>query len=194
MGRHPQPGIRARLLAVCTDEVLAHGLPAGLAPLAAATGASPRMLIYHFGTRDALLREVLTEARRRQVDLFSRALAPRPREPYPRTLARAWTVLTGPEGAPFLRLFTAVHDTAAKEGFLWPDFRKTATLEWLAPIEDGLHGYGPVTPALASCALAIVRGLLLDRDATGDITRTDEAFAAFLALLETQTPPPQGAR
>lgn len=184
MGRHPQPGIRARLLAACTDEVLAHGLPTGLARLAQAAGTSPRMLIYHFGTHDALLRQVLTEARRRQVNLFGCALAPRPGEAYPHTLARAWTLLTGPQGAPFLRLFSTVHDTATTEGSLWPDFRKTATLDWLAPLEEGLRFYGPAAPALASCVLAVVRGLLLDRDATDDTTRTDEAFAAFLVLMQ----------
>jgi hypothetical protein len=40
-----------------------------LGPLAAATDTSTRMLIYHFGTRDALLREILVQARQRQLDV-----------------------------------------------------------------------------------------------------------------------------
>jgi AcrR family transcriptional regulator len=55
MGRHPQPERRAALLDACTRYVLAHGL-AGLsvASMAAAAGTSPRMLIYHFTTKDQL--------------------------------------------------------------------------------------------------------------------------------------------
>ncbi|MGX1510221.1 TetR/AcrR family transcriptional regulator [Streptomyces collinus] len=57
MGRHKQPEIRDRILDACVDHALRHGLPDRLEPLAAASGTSARMLIYHFGTRDALLRE-----------------------------------------------------------------------------------------------------------------------------------------
>ena len=64
MGRRRQPQIRERLLDACTDYALAHGLPNRLEPFADAAGTSTRMLIYHFGTRDALLREVLRHARR----------------------------------------------------------------------------------------------------------------------------------
>jgi AcrR family transcriptional regulator len=89
VGRRPQPDIRERLLDACVDYSLAHGLPDRLEPLASATSTSARMLIYHFGTRDALLRAVLTSARRRQQETFGDLLRVRPDEPYPVTLARA---------------------------------------------------------------------------------------------------------
>ncbi|GAA0372244.1 TetR/AcrR family transcriptional regulator [Microbispora corallina] len=181
MGRRPQREIRERLLAACTDHVLAHGLGSGLPALAATAGTSPRMLVYHFGTRERLLREVLGEARRRQLHLFREALAPRD-EPYERTLGRAWATVTGPEGASFVRLFARVHDDPA----LWPEFRRAATTDWLDVLEEGLRtGHGDDASALATTTLAVVRGLLLDRDATGDTVRTDAAFAAFLRFLET---------
>jgi AcrR family transcriptional regulator len=191
VGRHPQPEIRRRLIAACTDHVLTDGLPSGLAPLARTAGTSPRMLIYHFGTRDQLLRELLAEARHRQLDLFRDALAARD-EPYARTLARAWRVLTGPTGAPFLRLFGVVHRSSS-ENSLWPDFRRLATTDWLGVLEDGLRReYGDRAPALATAVLAVVRGLLLDRDATGDAVRADQAFEAFLGCLAPDggRPPP----
>ena len=67
MGRHPQPEIKQRLLDVCTDYALEHGLPDRLEPLANAAGASSRMLIYHFGSRDDLLRAVQDRPRKRLV-------------------------------------------------------------------------------------------------------------------------------
>src|SRR3954452_15104317 len=88
MGRHPQPQIRQRLFEACTASARAQGLPDRLGPFAAATGTSSRMLIYHFQTRDGLLREVLVQARRRQVATFTDLLRLRPDEPYPATLAR----------------------------------------------------------------------------------------------------------
>ena len=137
MGRHPQPQIKQRLLDACTDHALEHGLPDRLGPLAAATGTSSRMLIYHFQTRDGLLREILEQARRRQLAAFTDLLRVRPEEPYTATLSRAWSEMTGPHGRPYLRLFGRLHDTAGEP--LWPGFRKAATTDWLEPLEHGMR-------------------------------------------------------
>jgi len=183
MGRRPQPEIRQRLLDACTDHALAHGLPDRLEPLAAAAGTSARMLIYHFGTRDALLLAVLRQARQRQLEMFSACLRVRPDEPYTATLAAAWTELTGPRGRPYLRLFGRLHDTAGQP--LWPDFRRAATTDWLAPLEEGMRTLGH--PELATVVLAVIRGLLMDLDATGDVVRTEQAFGDFLRTIDDRT-------
>ena len=179
MGRRPQPQIRQRLLDACTDYALEHGLPDRLEPLAAATETSRRMLIYHFGTRDGLLREILGQARRRQVEAFTDLLRVRPEEPYPATLSRAWSAMTGPHGQPYLRMFGRLNDTAGEP--LWPGFRRTATTDWLAPLEEGMRSLG--RPELATVVLAVIRGLLMDLDATGDAARTDQAFHDFLTTI-----------
>ncbi len=137
------------------------------------------MLLYHFGTRDGLLREILQEARSRQVEGWADLLRGHPEEPYDRTLTRAWTVISGPEGQAYLRLFQPLHDTAGQP--LWPGFRRIATTDWLAPMEAGMATIG--RPDLATAVLAVIRGLLLDLDATGDHDRTDRAFQAFVATV-----------
>ncbi|CAG6397849.1 TetR/AcrR family transcriptional regulator [Streptomyces cocklensis] len=180
MGRRPQPYIKNRLLDACADYALAHGLPDRLEPLATATGTSARMLIYHFGTRDALLRAVLGHARQRQLDAFGDLLRVRPDEPYTVTLERAWTSITGLDGRPYLQMFSQLRESAVQR--LWPDFRRTATTDWLGPLEDGLRSIG--RPELATLVLAVIRGLLMDLDATADTTRTDRAFHDFLAAVE----------
>jgi AcrR family transcriptional regulator len=180
VGRQPQPHIKERLLDACADHALAHGLPDRLEPLAAATGTSARMLIYHFGTRDALLRAVLGHARQRQLDTFGDLLRVRPDEPYTATLNRAWTSITGPDGQPYLRMFGQLRESAEQR--LWPNFRRTATTDWLGPLEDGLRSIG--RPDLATLVLAVIRGLLMDLDATGDTTRTGRAFRDFLGAVE----------
>jgi AcrR family transcriptional regulator len=179
MGRRPEPQIRQRLLDVCTDYALEHGFPDRLGPLATATGASKRMLIYHFGTRDGLLRDVLERARQRQVEGFTDLLRVRPEEPYPATLSHAWSTMTGPHGQPYLRMFGRLHDTAGEP--LWPGFRRIATTDWLAPLEEGMRTLG--RPELATVVLAVIRGLLMDLDATGDADRTNQAFEDFLNTI-----------
>ena len=179
MGRQRQPRIRRHLLVACTDYALEHGLPDRLGPLAAAAGTSSRMLIYHFETRDGLRREVLRQARQRQVEAWGELLRLRSDEPYPDTLARAWSAISGPQGAPYLRMFGRLHDTAG--GPLWPGFRRTATTDWLAPLEDGMRSLG--RPELATVVLAVIRGLLMDLDATGDAARTHQAFHDFLSTV-----------
>jgi AcrR family transcriptional regulator len=181
MGRRPEPQIRQRLLEACTDYALEHGLPDRLGPLAAAAGTSNRMLIYHFGTRDALLREVLGQARRRQVEAFTDLLRVRPEQPYQATLSHAWSAMTGPPGQPYLRMFSRLHDTSGEP--LWPGFRRTATTDWLAPLEEGMRSLG--RPELATVVLAVIRGLLMDLDATGDAVRTHRAFHDFLNMIES---------
>lgn len=53
-------GRRDDLVELATDYVLAHGLiDLSLRPLAAALDTSDRMLLYHFGTKDALIAAVL---------------------------------------------------------------------------------------------------------------------------------------
>ena len=137
------------------------------------------MLIYHFGTRDELLREVLD----RPVGARSRPspslISLRPDEPYLRTLARAWSAISGPQGEPYLRMFGRLHDTAGEP--LWPGFRRNATTDWLAPLERGMGSLG--RPEMATVVLAVIRGLLMDLGATGNTARTDRAFSDFLATI-----------
>ena len=180
MGRRAQPEIKEQLLERCTDYALAHGLPDGLEEFAAETGASPRMLLYHFGTRDDLLRAVLGAARSRQVSVWTALLRPREGEPYTAVLARAWASMTGPSGQPYLRMFNALRQDAEQR--LWPGFRRVATTDWLGPLEEGLGSIGRAEDA--TLVLAVIRGLLTDLEATDDVSRADAAFRRFIALLD----------
>jgi AcrR family transcriptional regulator len=181
VGRHVQPEIKQRLLDSCTDHALQHGLPDRLEPLAVASGSSARMLIYHFGGRDALLRAILANARQRQLDSFGELLKSQPDESYLVTLERAWASISGSDGRPYLRMFGQLRQSTEQQ--LWPDFRRQATTDWLPPLEQGLRSIG--RPELATLLLGVIRGLLMDRDATTDTARTDGAFHQFLDMLQT---------
>lgn len=179
MGRRPQPQIAADLLDACTDVALAHGLPDRLDPFVAGTGVSARMLLYHFGTRDDLRRAVLRRARERQRAFYGGLLQVRADEPYPVTLRRAWTEMTGERGRPFLAVFGRLREDAEQQ--LWPGFRREATTDWLAPLEVGLASVGAAHGA--TLALAVIRGLIIDLESTGDRERVDAAFDRFVLIL-----------
>ncbi len=73
----PPSARRAELLDACYAYLLSHGLTGlSLRPLAAATGTSPRVLLYLFGSKDGLLRELLSRARSEQLALVAAALDP----------------------------------------------------------------------------------------------------------------------
>jgi AcrR family transcriptional regulator len=184
MGRRPQPERREALLAACTDALLCHGLHGlTLAKLAQAAGTSPRMLIYHFKSRDELVLEALGEARRRQRLLFGELLAPRPGVPYGTVLASAWDRITSPELRPLLVLFAQLHDLPP-DRTPWARFRVLSITDWLPTLEAGLRadGHRDAVP-LATAITALLRGLLGDLNTTGDHERTTAGLRAIACLM-----------
>jgi AcrR family transcriptional regulator len=181
MGRPRQPEIAGRLLSACVDYSLEHGLPDGLDPLARAANTSVRMLVYHFGSKDELFLSILRSARQRQLQLFGALLTVQPGERYTVTLQRAWTVMMKGQGQPYLRMFSRLRDDTEQQ--LWPGFRREATTDWLALLETGLRSMGRA--GFATLTLSVIRGLMMDLDATGDTDRVDQAFDAFLVTLDT---------
>lgn len=85
---------RSKLLDAAVDHVLEHGLIGlTLRPLAAAIGTSDRMLIYHFGSRDALIAEVVA----RIGDIGTALLAQTPGAPTVRSAVnRLWLAFQQP--------------------------------------------------------------------------------------------------
>src|SRR5207248_9104803 len=56
MGRHKDPQRKAELLESVAEYLLEHGLAElSLRPLAHAVGTSPRILLYHFGSKEELV-------------------------------------------------------------------------------------------------------------------------------------------
>ena len=168
MARPVDPTRRAAVLAKAADYVLEQGL-AGLSlrPLAKALGTSPRMLLYDFDSKERLIHEVLAEIRRREASLLEAEV---------RTLEDVWAWIAAPEREPFLRLFFEVYVGGLADGEAAP-----LVQDWLDFLLEQWHP--PVDEATATLMVAVVRGLLLDRLATGDRGRTDEALRLFSAKL-----------
>lgn len=101
-------------------------------------------------------------------------------EPYPTTLLRAWTTMTGPAGRPYLDPFGRLRENAEQR--LWPGFQREATTDWFTPLPAGPASIG--RPQHATVVLAVIRGLIMDLEATSDTQRVDRAFADFVHTLD----------
>jgi AcrR family transcriptional regulator len=184
MARPPDPRRRARTLTAVTDYVLEHGL-AGLSlrPLAEALGTSTRMLLYDFGSKEALILAVLAEARRRESALLAEAAASR--EISRADLIRAvWGWASAPERSRFMRLFFEVYVQSVSGSPEYSEQARAMVTDWLTQFARVFSAGAPgADPAEATLLIAVLRGLLLDQLSTGDTARTTRALEHFVRLL-----------
>ena len=174
------------MLAAVTDYVLEHGLAdLSLRPLASALGTSTRMLLYDFSSKEDLVMAALAEVRRRESALLAQHLDSS--NISTADLVRiVWDWLASPERAPFLRLFFEVYVQAMNHPEAYSERGQAMVTEWLDEFGVGLSDSAPgqIDASLVTLSIAVVRGLILDRLATGDLVRTDEALECFARLMD----------
>jgi AcrR family transcriptional regulator len=83
------------------DHLLGTGLSeATLRPAAAALGTSPRMLLYHFRSKEELVVAALQEVRRREIAMLTRATARFPRSSTADMMRSIWRWYASPRRDP----------------------------------------------------------------------------------------------
>jgi len=178
---------RQRLL----EAVIAHVQHAGISDmslreLAAAIGTSHRMLIYHFGSREGLLVEVVraVEAAQRSfmADLAdTTALSPGD------AIRAMWRRVADPTLWPNVRLFFELYGQALQSRPGTVGLLDDIVDAWIEPAADYSiqHGADPATArADARLGVAVIRGLLLDLLATGNRAAVDAALERYIAQYE----------
>ena len=177
MARPPDPERRGRTLAQVADYLLEHGLEGvSLRPLAAALGTSTRMLLYDFGSKEALLDEALAEIRHRLAERLAELQSDRGDAA---TLEAVWEWVSADERVPFMRLFFETYVAALNQ----PERGRPMVADWLGFLQTRWQPEG-LDPATATLFVAVIRGLLLDRLTAPDPERTDEALRRFVELVE----------
>jgi AcrR family transcriptional regulator len=186
MKEAPVQDRRAKLLDEVADYILSNGL-AGLSlrPLAATIDTSPRMLLYFFGSKERLIAQTLARIRTREQRAFRRAVSRSTSADREGLLLREWESWSSPRREKYLRLFFEVYGLALQNRERFPGFLEGAVGEWLPLVERAFAVAVAREPAqaLATLALAAVRGLQLDLLATGQRSRTEAAFQEMLRLL-----------
>jgi AcrR family transcriptional regulator len=152
-----------------------------LRPLAAASGTSPRVLLYLFGSKDDLIREILARSRQEELELVATVLAEADgsADSFPMLVARLWKYLSDPRQRGTIRLFLEAYATSLRpEPGPWEGFATESITDWIAV----LVGAQPDLPRahaerVATGTLALLRGLLLDLLARDDPAALDSALA-----------------
>jgi|SRR5947209_9765246 len=177
---------RAELLERITDYVAAHGLAdLSLRPLGKAVGLSPRVLLYHFVSKEDLIGEVLAQLRARQRAVF--ATLPREAASYAQTVRAAWKLMSAPEHERVFRLFFEVYGLALQDRERYSEFLRGAVDDWIAYLADSKleDGYSRRDArAIATVLLAGYRGFLLDLLATRERARIDRAVEIWILALD----------
>ena len=187
MTRPKDPTIRAQLLEKAVAHVLERGLSdLSLRPLAEAIGTSARMLIHHFGSKEALLDAILTVIEERYLAL----LASGSENGDPVTnLEHFWKTLTSGQVDHAVRLIFEVWGQALERPEGFESFLSSLVGPWVAQLEAGLDRYGipkAKRKTLSTLIVSTFFGLLLTRLTTGDGKQADAAFRQFSRWLRAE--------
>ncbi len=171
---------REELLEATAAYLLENGVSnLSLRPLAASIGTRARLLIYHFGSRDALVSAALSVILGRvQQDFFSIHSG----ATLGRTLLKFWRAATEPANEPYLRLMLEVHGVAFHNPNIYGQYRRESLESWKSLVAEKLDKRKMTRRQredLATLVIAVVDGLLLDYLATGDLKRTTRALRLF---------------
>jgi AcrR family transcriptional regulator len=168
------------------DRVVDHFVSDGLGDLslrriASAIGTSHRMLLYHFGSKNGLLVEVVRAVEARTQAQFN-AIALGAVEETDEVVRGMWEFLADPGLGDFERLFFALYGRALQGDELVRPLLAESIESWLET--NGMMAASQGIPAdvarvHARLGLAVVRGLLLDLLATGDRAGVDAALEVF---------------
>jgi AcrR family transcriptional regulator len=190
MARRPNPRIRARLRDQAVEYVLSHG--AGdltLRPLAKALKTNARMLIYHFGSREGVMREILAGLREREdarIQTWFRTS--KKKRTLPEFLRWYWERMSTPRARPALRLVFELYALALRRPQDYHGVLEAPLAYWRKLTEQaGLAAQ--VDPIEATLLLAATRGLFLDLCATGDRARVGSAMKILSRLVESHAKP-----
>ena len=173
---------RRRLLGAVIGHFVADGLAdQSLRSIAEAVGTSHRMLLYHFGSKDGLLLEVVREVEARTEALFE-TIGEASGDRVDEIIRRTWAYVADPAVAGFERLFFALYGRALQGDeavlpLLTDDVEHWLRANAALPAMAGVPAN--VARAHSRLGLAVTRGLLLDLLATGDRAGVDAALEVF---------------
>ena len=178
-------GRRQEILENCLEYLLEHGVAhLSLRPLAAAVGTSARLLVYHFGSKEALLIATMDELRARVQTSFAVA-AGKAATRGTSALDAFWMWATERQPLRYLKLLFEVQVLALHKPDVYGRYLEQTSSSWLAIIESALPA-SKRSPARATLCAAVVDGLLLELLSTGDKRRTTAALRLFDAQLRTE--------
>ena len=189
MARPSNPVIRTQLRERAIDYVLQHGFAAvSLRPMAKKLKTNARMLVYYFGSREGLMREILAGLRERE-DVVIRRWFQKNKTPagLAEFLLWYWERLSVPEARPAALLIFELYALALRDPKFYLGVLTDPIAYW-----RGLAAHTGArvdNTAEATLLLAATRGLLLDVTATGDRARVNKAIRLLADCISKKHAP-----
>ncbi len=175
---------RENLLEAAILYIANHGLSdMSLRELASEIGTSHRMIIYHFGSRQGLVAAIVESMERQQRDALAQIAQ---NNTTTRDVIEAqWAHLSDPAMRPFVCLFFEVLSLALHERPGTESFVASMTTPWLDLGDKIVQQLGLQTRRDdVRLGVAVVRGLLIEVAATGDLAAPTASLNRFLDLLD----------
>jgi AcrR family transcriptional regulator len=176
---------REKLLEGAIDYVAHNGITdLSLRQLAGALGTSHRMLIHHFGSKEALWVAIVREVEERQRAVLA-DLIPVPGTPVDEAMRAWWRHISDPSLWPNERLFYELYGQAIQGRPHTVEMLDGIIDDWLEPavgINMALGLSRQEAVAHARLGIAVTRGLLLDLVATRDVEGVNAAMEAFIEV------------
>jgi AcrR family transcriptional regulator len=174
---------KERLLDAVVEHFAADGLAdQSLRRIAEAVGTSHRMLLYHFGSKDGLLLEVVRAVESRTQAQFAAVADTADPQRVDEVVRSIWRYVADPGLADFERLFFALYGRALQGEESARPLLQDDIEHWLEANVSVAAMAGVPTPVARThsrLGLAVTRGLLLDLLATGDRAGVDAALEVF---------------
>jgi len=180
------------LLDAINGYLMKHGVSGlSLRPLAKAVGSSPRVLLYHFGSKEAMIDRVLAHIREQQRTRYAQ-MSPASAFPVSAGCHQIWQNMTAPESESGFRLFFEVYSLALRHPRRFAGFLRNTVEDWLEFMVTPMCREGcrrDDARALATVVLAGFRGFMIDYCATRDGRRLDRALDLWLRGLDAMPLP-----
>lgn len=176
---------KQQLQTAALEYLLEHGLAQlSLRPLATALDTSPRILMFHFKSKDGLLQGVLQELHSHLVATFAAIATPVSNKSRAAPLQRFWQWAGDKKNLPYLRLLYELQIMAVQNPAEYAHHWQKISLDWQAlafrETQESLR-----SEPLATLCVAVFDGLLLELMSTGDYRRLTRALDLFIAMAQS---------
>ncbi len=177
---------KQQLLDAAIRYLLGHGLAdLSLRPLAAKIGTSARLLVFHFGSKEGLVAEILAEVQSRMQASFAEIANAPDADPKVAPMKRFWLWATNKRNLPYLRLMYEAHFIALQNPRVYSHYLTQTSVDWadiiLSRLPDALRN-----AATATLCGAVFDGLVIELLGTGDLERTTAALDRFIEQLRSE--------
>jgi AcrR family transcriptional regulator len=164
------------------DYLLEHGIAdLSLRPLARELGTSARMLMFHFKSREGLIKAVLEELHARLTASFAKIASADARTASSAPLQRFWSWASSEQNLPALRLLYELQIIAIQNPAEYGRYLRKMSFDWQTAALSALPQATRDEP-LATLCIAVFDGLFLELMSTGDRERLERALSRFIEL------------